>query len=177
MFCSFAAKEAVIKAVHPRRVLLKDVLVAVGEGGQPYAIVLDESPILTQAQRIHLNRHCHLNLPTSIEDHQSVDTSPSNPDLDPGLHHCEGQVAKLSISHDGEYATAVCLAVEQTDALLVGSILKRFQETLAEIRAISDEINNANSNLLQCEADYFTQRNKQRKQEKRRLKKETGPVG
>jgi phosphopantetheinyl transferase (holo-ACP synthase) len=29
-----------------------------------------------------------------------------------------GQIVKISISHDGEYATAVCLAAEETNEML-----------------------------------------------------------
>lgn len=108
----FAAKEAVIKAVHPRRLLLKDVLVAT-EGRQPYAIVLDKSPTLTQVQRLYLNQHYGFSLSISTE--IDLTNLESHPDVNPGLEQCDGQVARLSISHDGEYATAACLALPQDE--------------------------------------------------------------
>ncbi|KAL1635980.1 hypothetical protein SLS56_001332 [Neofusicoccum ribis] len=116
----FAAKEAVIKAVQSRRILLKDVLVAT-DGGQPYAIVLDRSPVMTHVQRLYLNQTYGFSIPISTETDQHVASSPSpdlegHPDVASGLEQCEGQVAKLSISHDGDYATAVCLAAVQSDS-------------------------------------------------------------
>lgn len=137
-FYRFAAKEAVIKAVSSRRIFLKDVLVAT-QGSQPYAIVLDESPILTHVQRLYLNRNCGFSLPLSTEIDPDLDLE-SHPDLDPALDGCKGQVAKLSISHDGDYASAVCLAVEQTESSQLLSVLQKYRPVLAEIRAITAEM-------------------------------------
>ncbi|KAH7047493.1 hypothetical protein B0J12DRAFT_667156 [Macrophomina phaseolina] len=135
----FAAKEAVIKAVQPRRILLKDVLVA-AEGSQPYAIVLDDSPALNQVQRLYLNQHHAFGLPTSAD---AADLE-NHPDVDPGLDRCAGQVAKLSISHDGEYATAVCLALEQSEdqirALLLGDTLRRYRAASREVKILFREL-------------------------------------
>ncbi|KKY21869.1 putative holo-acyl-carrier-protein synthase [Diplodia seriata] len=115
----FAAKEAAIKAIHPRRIFLRDVLVA-GQGSQPYAIVFDKSPDLTHVQRLYLNQSYGFSLPIRAEIDPPADLA-THPDTDPALDRCEGQVAKLSISHDGDYATAVCLAVVQSGSSRLAS--------------------------------------------------------
>jgi predicted nucleic acid-binding Zn-ribbon protein len=59
--------------------------------------------------------------PSNNYEQSSSQTSSARPskDLDPrpdeinGTEELNGQIAKISISHDGEYATAVCLAVEE----------------------------------------------------------------
>ncbi|KAL0257159.1 hypothetical protein SLS55_007969 [Diplodia seriata] len=137
----FAAKEAAIKAIHPRRIFLRDVLVA-GQGSQPYAIVFDKSPDLTHVQRLYLNQSYGFSLPIRAEIDPPADLA-THPDTDPALDRCEGQVAKLSISHDGDYATAVCLAVVQQgrrDQFKVDVLHNRIKPRVATIRTYSDAL-------------------------------------
>ncbi|OJD28673.1 holo-acyl-carrier-protein synthase [Diplodia corticola] len=155
----FAAKEAVIKAVHPRRLLLRDVLVA-SQGSHPYAIILDKSPELTHVQRLCLNQSYGFSLPVRAEIDAPADWA-SHPDTDPALEQCNGQVAKLSISHDGDYATAVCLAVVQAESrsrLL--DVLRQYQVALANIRILNAQIDEPTRKLLKHHDTYFWKRGK-----------------
>ncbi|KAL1620581.1 hypothetical protein SLS54_005937 [Diplodia seriata] len=138
----FAAKEAAIKAIHPRRIFLRDVLVA-GQGSQPYAIVFDKSPDLTHVQRLYLNQSYGFSLPIRAEIDPPADLA-THPDTDPALDRCEGQVAKLSISHDGDYATAV-----------------DYRVALANIRILNSQMEEATRKLVRLYDRYSYRRNRQ----------------
>ncbi|KAK1058633.1 hypothetical protein LTR74_013271 [Friedmanniomyces endolithicus] len=119
----WAAKEAVIKAVRYRRLTFWDVQI-IGSRSSPgtgpvYALILDSkgsghtphgrgvrqwdvTAILQNDLNDVLHQHGAANLQ---RDGSAAETQDYDPDPD-------GQVAKVNISHDGDYATAVCLAAE-----------------------------------------------------------------
>jgi holo-[acyl-carrier protein] synthase len=82
----WAAKEAVVKACSWRRLMFDEIVVLKEEGGKRvYGVILDEREVRRAGER---------------EREQGEPLA--------------GQVVKLSISHDGEYATAVCLAADES---------------------------------------------------------------
>ena len=88
----FAAKEATIKAVSTRTLSWHDIAIHNGLV-KPVLVVKSASCAIDSALDAELR---HRDQSTGkIEDDET-----------------EGQVARLSISHDGEYATAVVLAVD-----------------------------------------------------------------
>ncbi|KAK4629572.1 hypothetical protein CLAFUW4_08449 [Fulvia fulva] len=102
----WAAKEAVIKAVGHRRLTLRDVEifqkpVDEHEGLGVYALICDE---------VHRKSHSEASAPSpSVADTPRGDGLPSRLIF----HKLDGQIAKVSISHDGDYAAAVCLAADE----------------------------------------------------------------
>ncbi|KAK5117919.1 hypothetical protein LTR85_008693 [Meristemomyces frigidus] len=143
----WAAKEAVIKAVHWRRLSFKHIQILRRnpdhiEGGPLYALILDQpassrpnpsvkdhaqSPAgAEQSNTEHASdSESHLGHPDVATDWPSAQR-PRDPTED-GHTPAElqndglpGQTAQISISHDGEYATAVCLAAEEPSAGDVG---------------------------------------------------------
>ena len=83
----WAAKEAVVKACSWRRLMFDEIMVLKEEGGKRvYGVILDEREVRR-------------------EDHGGSEDVQAEP---------AGQVVQLSISHDGEYATAVCLAADES---------------------------------------------------------------
>lgn len=83
----WAAKEAVVKACSWRRLMFDEIMVLKEEGGKRvYGVILDDREV---------RREVH----EGYEDVQGESA---------------GQVVQLSISHDGEYATAVCLAADES---------------------------------------------------------------
>jgi len=87
----WAAKEAVVKACSWRRLMFDEVMVLKEDGGKRvYGVILDEREVRKNDESDTM-RQWHEE-PT-------------------------GQVVQLSISHDGEYATAVCLAADESLAL------------------------------------------------------------
>ncbi|KAK0352530.1 hypothetical protein LTS02_014195 [Friedmanniomyces endolithicus] len=119
----WAAKEAVIKAVRYRRLTFWDVQI-LGSRSSPYsspvyALILDRpgsghtphgrgvrqydvTAILQSDVNDVLQQYGAANLQ---RDGSAVESLDHDPDPD-------GQVAKVNISHDGDYATAVCLAAD-----------------------------------------------------------------
>ncbi|KAF2489476.1 hypothetical protein BU16DRAFT_567652 [Lophium mytilinum] len=111
----WAAKEAVIKAVKPRRILLRDVVVlshprdsSDPSSGGVYAVVLDR-PFDTKATP----------KPTPVTKHKPLKFFDKNKpklqalqaeDIAKSVQGLEGEIVNLSISHDGDYACAVCIA-------------------------------------------------------------------
>lgn len=63
----------------------------------------------------------------SITDKDTATDSPSDSELSRDI---SGQIVKISISHDGEYATAVCLAAEEPGEGDVGGEAGARQELL-----------------------------------------------
>lgn len=127
----WAAKEATIKAFGSRRKLtLRQVLVLTGSKGEPFAVVLDESGAKDELR--HSESLKNESGSTQCAPMPSVLGAPDrttserkaeciDPDLrsdicdnrysdDESLKSLDGQIARLSISHDGDYATAICLA-------------------------------------------------------------------
>ncbi|EME38368.1 hypothetical protein DOTSEDRAFT_57481 [Dothistroma septosporum NZE10] len=101
----WAAKEAVIKAVNHRRLTLRDVEIfqnptAENGGRGVYALIRDEA------------RQGFQDMPSS---HSPVKAESRRNELPSRMifDDLTGQIAKVSISHDGDYATAVCLAASE----------------------------------------------------------------
>jgi len=133
----WAAKEAVIKAFAPERKLAFGEIVVVGGGRvrAPFAVVLDDAAVrakmsvqeeawreVVQAarKREREGRPEHGETKSDVEyegevvrgsdeKHEETEAPATT-----SLADLEGQVARLSISHDGEYATAVCLSASST---------------------------------------------------------------
>lgn len=119
----WAAKEAAIKAIKPRKLTHQDVeilqrrssreVIAIirdktlaGIGPAHYSINLQDpqnnSPAESEEKQANLESQEQQKNPDDASA-QGQQRFPENP---------AAQVAKISISHDGEYATAVCLAAE-----------------------------------------------------------------
>src|SRR6266480_2881793 len=106
MFClRWAAKEAIMKAC-PRQLTFHDIIVAIRPDEKPYGIVLDHTrerkPIPDHLSRI---RWRHLQL---LEKQKQLENQANG-----SLESLSGQIVPLSISHDGEYATAIALYPEE----------------------------------------------------------------
>ena len=94
----WAAKEAVIKAVKPRKLTLHQIIVFSGNrkiidnDNETYAVILDRPPPPEPSQETNK---------------QELEGGyPPMKDFD----ELDGQIVRLSISHDGDYAYAVCMA-------------------------------------------------------------------
>ena len=83
----WAAKEAVVKACSWRRLMFDEIMVLKEEGGKRIYGVILD-------EREVMGRYV-----------EEIQGEPA------------GQVVQLSISHDGEYATAVCLAADESSSL------------------------------------------------------------
>lgn len=93
----WAAKEAVIKACTWRRLVLSDVRILKREQSSGvYGVVLDQVKAARQTE--------------DAFDWTEEGTDAVEQDI--GVDR-SGQIVKVSISHDGDYATAVCLAAEE----------------------------------------------------------------
>ncbi|KAK4891215.1 hypothetical protein LTR27_010152 [Elasticomyces elasticus] len=124
----WAAKEAVIKAVQYRRLSFLDVQILpakpTGASGPVYAVILDKSAVARKIDDAYPSlRIKDDGAAEPISDHE-VDGEQVNGDVSEQGHEsfyssathdeqADGQVAKVNISHDGEYVTAVCLAAVQ----------------------------------------------------------------
>ncbi|KAF2141403.1 uncharacterized protein K452DRAFT_309171 [Aplosporella prunicola CBS 121167] len=104
------AKEAMIKAFTPRRVTFREVVLAKPQFSTegPQAIVLDEEQAMTTMQRCFLRDRLKFTFLAEVVGEPAFDTK--SPDLCHKLRDSDGQVVHVSISHDGDYATAVCIA-------------------------------------------------------------------
>lgn len=107
MFClRWAAKEAIIKAC-PRQLTFHDIIIAIRPDKKPYGIVLDHTrerkPILDYLSR---RRWRHLQSPGKQNQLENQAKG--------SLEDLNGQIVPLSISHDGEYATAIALHPEES---------------------------------------------------------------
>ncbi|KAK3678391.1 hypothetical protein LTR78_001688 [Recurvomyces mirabilis] len=119
----WAAKEAAIKAVGHRRLSFRHVQILPSlpppRSGPLYALILDK-PASAYNRTVQKDGS---DSEESPDDSLSPNETPSGrnrsiltTDPIPGElqnDDVDGQIAKISISHDGEYATAVCLAVEE----------------------------------------------------------------
>jgi holo-[acyl-carrier protein] synthase len=99
IFClRWAAKEAIMKAC-PRQLTFHDIIIAMRPDEKPYAIVLDHTrekkSIPDHLSRTHRQNQLKMQENDSLED-------------------LSGQIVPLSISHDGEYATAIALYPEES---------------------------------------------------------------
>lgn len=102
----WAAKEAVVKACSWRRLMFDEIQILKDEGGKRvYGVILDRPEVRRAMRREDWGR--------KDESRSEVLTGEGEEDED-----IPGQIVKISISHDGEYATAVCLAAEETNGTL-----------------------------------------------------------
>lgn len=132
----WAAKEACIKAVQPRRVTLQEVeIVRLANRRAPFAIVLDtvaEHPVLLKEDEPEVHREHKVKEDGKEGEEQPRElagvrvgvvrrvvgpTSLAMPGDVPQIkvQDIEGQVVKISISHDGDYTTAVAIAPEMPE--------------------------------------------------------------
>lgn len=108
----WAAKEAAIKAVTWRRLSFHDVVIQrVRHEGPLQAVIVDHAstapPFEASGPREGWSPGNDGGAARSVEHSAAQLVHGSQGDT---LTKIEGQVARISISHDGEYATAVCLA-------------------------------------------------------------------
>lgn len=111
----WAAKEATIKAVSWRRLRFHQIVI------QPYphrqglmAVILDDAasasapapPPLSGDDAEPTTIIPEIDFRPLVEEHMVREAEVGHEEL-------TGQVARISISHDGDYATAVCLAAEE----------------------------------------------------------------
>lgn len=108
----FAAKEAAIKAAKPRKLVYLDIeVLRQGETGEMYGLIRDNTFVHERhgIKRLNLKE-------TAASGSSTAETAteypfasrkeiPEESDHDPA-----GQMVALSISHEGEYATATCIA-------------------------------------------------------------------
>ncbi|KAI9880578.1 MAG: hypothetical protein M1830_002277 [Pleopsidium flavum] len=100
----FAAKEAAIKAITHRRLFHHDVTILMpdkGFGKKPYARIEPPTRMIKIPYNIARQRGIH------IDEESDFIFRPKM------VHGNETQVAELSISHDGDYATAMVMAVNE----------------------------------------------------------------
>lgn len=121
--CRWAAKEAIIKSAPPdRRLTLQDVMVikfSKTEAEKPRGIILTTKCAKEFEAIRKRNRACLAETLSSTIDstEQKLDCHLANKDIVEtdtkirvGSHDIEGQEVRLSISHDGVYATAVAIS-------------------------------------------------------------------
>ena len=91
----------------PRPLSFHDIIVAIRSDQSPYGIVLDHTrekkPVPDHPSR---GRRCHLQF---LEERSELESRENR-----SLEDLSGQIVPLSITHDGEYATAVALHPEQS---------------------------------------------------------------
>lgn len=98
----WAAKEAIVKACSWRSLTFDEIQIRKDVGSKRiYGVILDK-PEIRRAMR---QMHAEQDLCSNDEESEYVGEQRTD---DP-----TGQVVKISISHDGEYATAVCMAAEE----------------------------------------------------------------
>jgi holo-[acyl-carrier protein] synthase len=99
----WAAKEAVVKACSWRRLMFDEIQILKDEGGKRvYGVILDRPEVRSAMRGEDWGRK-----------QSEALTGEGGEDED-----IPGQIVRISISHDGEYATAVCLAAEETNETL-----------------------------------------------------------
>lgn len=115
----WAAKEAAIKAVKPRKVTHRDVeILQDRDTKELYALIQDHSNVLGAPYFRIKHLDLRNNSPAEFEEKEhSVPSQGSVSNLESQEQQenpddSAAQVAKISISHDADYATAVCLAAE-----------------------------------------------------------------
>lgn len=115
----WAAKEAAIKAVKPRKVTHRDVeILQDRDTKELYALIQDHSNVLGAPYFRIKHLDLQNNSPAESEEKEpSVPSQGSVSNLESQEQQKDpddsaAQVAKISISHDADYATAVCLAAE-----------------------------------------------------------------
>lgn len=93
----WAAKEAIVKACSWRKLTFDEIQVLKERGGKRvFGVILDRADVSRMA----------------AQDGQLEPLGNEEEEEEPA-----GQVVQISISHDGEYATAVCLAAKESSGL------------------------------------------------------------
>lgn len=94
----WAAKEAVVKAAKPRRITLLDVEILMqAESKEMYALIRDKTFVHKTFKHLDLASAGNADIDTAADEESDENDPP-------------GQMAAISISHDRDYATAVCIA-------------------------------------------------------------------
>lgn len=100
----WAAKEAVVKACSWRRLMFDEIQILKDAGSKRiYGVVLDRPEVRGTMRQKDVGQD------GGLDDSRSLDQAVEEEEDSPA-----GQVVKVSISHDGEYATAVCLAADES---------------------------------------------------------------
>ncbi|KAL5325649.1 hypothetical protein ACEPPN_006777 [Leptodophora sp. 'Broadleaf-Isolate-01'] len=116
----FAAKEATMKAHHSRRLTYHSILILKPEpqpgvegSVAPVAIVMDESERRTRS-RLASGSGSGLG-GDGVDGQAGVGKGDEGGEGERGIdgEEVRGKEVRISISHDGDYATAVCLAVDE----------------------------------------------------------------
>ncbi len=125
----WAAKEAVIKAVKPRRVLATDIEVWADGSRERYAIVLEPSDTRSvSAEKVLISLDEDEKMtpggfkPVPFDEAKNV----------PSHDKINGQIVKISISHDDTFAYAVAMAVAQPEVGDVGGEAEARRVTLED---------------------------------------------
>ena len=136
IYLRWAAKEAVIKAHRHRRIRLKDVSILPALSLKPsdqleseqnlkvHAIVHPVSKTISMSRQIAKARGLFALLESGLEPgtklrilakFRKMDLDDSNTLIERSkrIRQEDSQIAELSISHDGNYATAVCIALDE----------------------------------------------------------------
>lgn len=122
----WAAKEAVIKAVEPRRLTFHDIVIIPPkpQSKRLCAVILDRATSGQGDQKTTLVRsgsgvervtYSGQNDDEALDKVQSLELLDASERLSittQSYGQLSGQIAKLSITHDGDYAAAVCIAAE-----------------------------------------------------------------
>lgn len=100
----WAAKEAVVKACSWRSLTFDEIQILKDAGSKRvYGVILDRPEVRRAVRQVNQG-----------QDETSEDQASHEHAADKGEEQGPaGQIVKISISHDGEYATAVCLAAEE----------------------------------------------------------------
>ena len=109
----WAAKEACIKAVKPRKVTMREIEIWPDEASETYAIILASASKTGDPGQASKMQH-------SEEWTTFTKPDPSLKADVPSHDSISGQTARVTISHDNEYAIAVALAVSESSSDDVG---------------------------------------------------------
>ena len=129
----WAAKEAVVKACS-RRISFHQIIISAEQNKQPYGVVLDT--VMSRRHRSH-----------EIIRAVSTGSNPMQDGLRAGREHIatspediDGQIVPLTISHDGNYATAVALYPGEAATNMVSAkeFFNNLKEPLPSQSAMSD---------------------------------------
>ncbi|KAI5366359.1 Putative holo-[acyl carrier protein] synthase [Septoria linicola] len=112
----WAAKEAAVKAVKPRKLTWMDVeILQQPDTKELYALIRDKPFVhqpLPGTKKLHLTSG--LEQPTASESSSPQHEPAVSPEAEQeDQNDPSGQIAIISISHDKDYATAVCVAAEE----------------------------------------------------------------
>lgn len=120
----WAAKEACIKAVKPRKVTMREIEIWPDGNGETYAIILESGSGSGAGSGVKSSGDDRMGQATKMQ-HSEEWTTFTKPDPSlkaevPSHDNVNGQTARVSISHDNEYAMAVAMAAYEPAADDVG---------------------------------------------------------